>query len=193
MSTPLGLKFPATEESKSNPFASGPKLLLCGPADEGHRNLDLLEKAIVCAIDIKNAEELSSVVSATAPDLIVLSLEALLTVLSNKTTSINSAEDLEHALLGLCPRHAEIVRMIAKGLRNHEIATSLGLSCRTVKAILSSLYIRYDVTNRTELLGLLMEQGHLAATQLHPRPASERAGLLSPRPTVVRRSQKTIR
>lgn len=192
MSTPLHVEFPTIEEPKSNSFASSPRLLVCNPAGEGHRNLDLLAKAIVCAIDINNAEELSNIVSATAPDLIVLSLEALLTVLSTKTDSIDSAEDLEHALSGLRPRDADVVRMIAKGLRNHEIANSLGLSCRTVKAILSSLYVRYDVTNRTELLGLLMEQGH-SATQLHPKPASERKRLPSPRPTVIRSNQESQR
>src|SRR5581483_1112976 len=113
-------------------------------------------------------------VSHTTPDLIVLSLETLQKLFSKTTLPVNSTDDLERALWGLRDRQAEIVRMIAKGLRNREIANSLGLSSRTVKAILSSLYLRYDVTNRTELLGLLMEQGHLAAAPLHPKLIAER-------------------
>ncbi len=190
MSFPASVEFPAMEELASDSFPSSPRLLFCGPGGKAYRNLELFRKADVCALDVFSAEELSEVVSATAPDLIVLSPEALRRVLSNQAHSSSSIEDLEYALLGLRDRQAEIIRMIAKGLRNREIAASLGLSCRTVKAILSSLYLRYDVTNRTELLGLLMEQGHLAATQHLAKPTSVREGPLPLRPTVIRRNQK---
>ena len=190
MSTLSRVEFPARKESKSKSFTPRPKLLFCGPGDAGHPNLDL-HKAEVCALDIRSAEDLLRAVSATAPDLIVLSLEALRRVLSNNVLSFDSPEDLEYALGGVRARQADIIRMIAKGLRNREIATSLGLSSRTVKAILSSLYLRYDVTNRTELLGLLMEQGHLAATQLHPQAASEPESQPGPGPLAVRRPQKS--
>jgi DNA-binding CsgD family transcriptional regulator len=190
MSTLLPVECPATERSTSTSFPSNLKLLFCGPDGRDCGNLGLLNTANVCTIDIHSAEELSSAVAATTPDLIVLSLEALRRVLPNQTISFNAAEDLEYALSGLHPRQADIIRMLAKGLRNHEIGATLGLSSRTVKAILSSLYLRYDVTNRTELLGLLMEQGHLAAPQLHLKPGLEQGGQLNSRPTLVRRSQR---
>jgi DNA-binding CsgD family transcriptional regulator len=190
MSTRLRVLFPATEESKSKSLTPSPRLLFCGPTGSGQQNLDLFSKVDVCAVDVQSAEELSRAVSATAPDLIVLSLEALRRVFANGTSSFNSAEDLEYALLGLRARQADIVRMIAKGLRNREIARSLGLSSRTVKAILSALYLRYDVTNRTELLGLLMEQGHSAAPQLHPMPATEQRAPVSHKQMAVRRPPK---
>lgn len=182
MSSSVPADSSATEGPHFNSFTSNPRLLFCGPACKDHLNLQLLNKANICAVDIHSVKELSQAVSATAPDLIVLDLDTLRRVLANEILPSNSAEDLEYALFGLHARHADIVRMIAKGLRNREIATSLGLSSRTVKAILSSLYLRYDVTNRTELLGLLMEQGHLAAAQAHPKLTADREARQKPKP-----------
>jgi DNA-binding CsgD family transcriptional regulator len=190
MSTLSRVEFLARDESKSKSSTAGPRLLFCGPTGKGQPNLEQLNQADVCAVDIRSAGELSSALSAIAPDLVVLSLEAVRRLLSDKTFVLNSAEDLEYALSGLRTRHADIIRMMAKGLRNHEIANSLGLSSRTVKAILSSLYLHYDVTNRTELLGLLMEQGHLAAAQVYPMPVLERDALRNAKPTIVSGNQK---
>jgi DNA-binding CsgD family transcriptional regulator len=190
MSALQSVELPATEGLQSNSFAPGPRLLFCGPPGEGHRSLQLLNNAVVCALDIQSVEELLQAVSATAPELIVLDFGTLRRLLPGRTPSFSPAEDLEYALSELDPRQADVVRMIAKGLRNREIATSLGLSSRTVKAILSSLYLRYDVTNRTELLGLLMEQGHLAGTRLQPGVDLEREGTMNLSMTVVRASQQ---
>jgi DNA-binding CsgD family transcriptional regulator len=192
MSAQQSVEFPATEEFQSDSFTPGPKLLFCAATGRCQRNLQLLRKgADVRAIDIQSAEQLLRAALATAPDLIVLDFETLRRILGADVLPLASAEDLEYALSELNARQADIVRMIAKGLRNREIAASLGLSSRTVKAILSSLYLRYDVTNRTELLGLLMEQGHLAATQLDQVADSKRKGAPNPRLTVVRRGQRS--
>lgn len=190
MST-LRVELPSTAEFKSDCFTPSPKLLLCGANGQDLQKLGLLKRAKVCAVDVQSAEELSIAVSQTTPDLIVLSLETLQKLFSKTPLPVNSTDDLERALWGLHDRQAEIVRMIAKGLRNREIASSLGLSSRTVKAILSSLYLRYDVTNRTELLGLLMEQGHLTAALLHPKLIPERGTQPSPRPAIVTKDRNS--
>jgi DNA-binding CsgD family transcriptional regulator len=190
MSALQSVEFPTIEGPQTDSFTPGPKLLFCSPTGRSSQNLQFLNKADVCALNIHSAAELLRAVSAAAPDLIVLDFETLRKILAAGNLSFTSAEDLEYALSGLNSRQADIVRMIAKGLRNREIASSLGLSSRTVKAILSSLYLRYDVTNRTELLGLLMEQGHLAATQPHARTDSEWESTRTPMPIVARRSQK---
>ena len=51
----------------------------------------------------------------------------------------------------------KILAMLAKGQTNDEIAKALRLSSRTVKRILSSLFERLQVTNRTELAGRVAE------------------------------------
>jgi DNA-binding CsgD family transcriptional regulator len=190
MPTSFSAEFPATEGPKSNSFTSSPRLLFCGPAGRSRRNLELLSKADVRAVDIQSAEELWEVVSATAPDFVALSPETLRRVLSQKTEPVGSAEELECALWGLPARQADIIRMITKGLSNREIATSLGLSTATVKVFLTSLYLRYEVANRTELLGVLMELGHQAASKPHPKSSSAQEEQPNLRPTIVHRNQK---
>ena len=58
----------------------------------------------------------------------------------------------------LTERHREILFLVCKGFRNPEIAERLGLSSRTVKSNVSHLLAVYEVSNRTELAGLVGEE-----------------------------------
>lgn len=44
--------------------------------------------------------------------------------------------------------------LLSKGLRNAEIADQVDMTERTVKGYVSRLFLIFDVTNRTELVGL---------------------------------------
>jgi DNA-binding CsgD family transcriptional regulator len=57
----------------------------------------------------------------------------------------------------LARRELKILAMLAKGQTNDEIARALRLSSRTVKRVLSNLFERLEVTNRTELVGRAAE------------------------------------
>jgi hypothetical protein len=50
-----------------------------------------------------------------------------------------------------------------------------------VRTVLSNLYLEYEVTNRTELLGLLVEQGHEGRL---PQSTGERNGSTRTRQTL---------
>ena len=50
-------------------------------------------------------------------------------------------------------RQLDVLHMVCKGLRNAEIAHQLGISERTVKGYVGQLFLIFDVTNRTELVG----------------------------------------
>ena len=52
-------------------------------------------------------------------------------------------------------RQREVLFLTCKGLRNVEIARQLGVAERTVKGYLTHLFVLFDVTNRTELVGRL--------------------------------------
>jgi DNA-binding NarL/FixJ family response regulator len=143
------------------------RLLLCDRHGHGPTVLGDMRQAELCTADVFDFDSLSKVVTRMSPDLVLLSKDLLEEMLMKERRHIDPAEDLECALIDLRPRDAEVIRMLAKGLRNHEIASSLGLRVRTVKSILSILYLRHDVTNRTELLGLLMEQGHSRVAMAH--------------------------
>ena len=148
------------------------RLLLCGPAALDFRLLGSVTLADVCTAEVTSTEELKAAMSSLAPDLVLVRKQTLEQLLCSTSGTLVTPEDLEFALLQLPERQVELIRLLAKGLRNHEIASALGVTTRTVKALLSALFIRYDVTNRTELLGLLMEEGHSLAMRPGVRPAT---------------------
>jgi DNA-binding CsgD family transcriptional regulator len=53
-------------------------------------------------------------------------------------------------------KQTEILELTCKGLRNSEIAEVVGLKERTVKGYMAQLFLIFDVTNRTELVGLFV-------------------------------------
>jgi DNA-binding NarL/FixJ family response regulator len=61
----------------------------------------------------------------------------------------------------LTPRELEVVRMVARGLSNKEIAETLAITPGTVKAHLRSIFEKLDVTSRGRLSVLARENGVL--------------------------------
>ncbi|MBP6628999.1 MAG: helix-turn-helix transcriptional regulator [Kofleriaceae bacterium] len=63
------------------------------------------------------------------------------------------------ATLGLGPRTVEVVRLLARGLENKEIARTLGIADNTVEYHLTRAYTRAGVQTRMQLLALLLARG----------------------------------
>lgn len=61
----------------------------------------------------------------------------------------------------LSPRETDVVRMVASGLRNKEIALRLSISEGTVKSYLHAIYEKLDVHGRVELTLYAQENGLL--------------------------------
>jgi DNA-binding NarL/FixJ family response regulator len=70
------------------------------------------------------------------------------------TSGVPATEPLEGA--ALAPRELEVLRLVAQGLANKEIAAELGISPHTVKYHLASVLAKLGVSTRTEavLLGI---------------------------------------
>jgi NarL family two-component system response regulator LiaR len=66
---------------------------------------------------------------------------------------------------GLTPREMEVLRLLAQGLTNYQLARQLGLSVRTVEAHLTHIYNKLDVNSRTEAALFAQRKGWLAADQ----------------------------
>jgi DNA-binding NarL/FixJ family response regulator len=62
----------------------------------------------------------------------------------------------------LSEREHEVLALVARGLSNHDIATRLGISEKTVKAHLTSVFRRLGVDDRTQAAAWAREHGVLA-------------------------------
>jgi DNA-binding NarL/FixJ family response regulator len=69
-------------------------------------------------------------------------------------------------------RELEVVRLVARGLSNEEVAAHLGLSRKTVEAYLSSIYERIGFASRTELALWAEREGWLDASGAESGPSS---------------------
>lgn len=66
----------------------------------------------------------------------------------------------------LSSREIEILSLAAKGIFNKEIAKRLGLSLRTVKGYLGSIFLKLDVSSRTEAVIVSLRQGIITLDDL---------------------------
>ncbi len=55
--------------------------------------------------------------------------------------------------------HSDVLELLCRGLRNAEIGCALGMSERSVKAYVTQLLLMFDVSNRTELVGMVGRVG----------------------------------
>lgn len=62
----------------------------------------------------------------------------------------------------LSPREREVLRLVAKGRTNKEIAEGLSLSVRTVERHRSSIMTKIGLQNRAELVAYAVRQGFLS-------------------------------
>jgi DNA-binding NarL/FixJ family response regulator len=91
--------------------------------------------------------QIAAALQATAADLVVMTPEG---------TTIPA---VPHAASGLTARETEVLRMIAEGLANKEIAYRLGISEHTVKFHVSALLGKLGAGSRAEAIGLGIRQG----------------------------------
>ena len=61
--------------------------------------------------------------------------------------------------LHLSGRQADVVRLIARGMTNHEIAGTLHLAETTVKGYVSEVLTRHGLRDRTQLVVAAYESG----------------------------------
>jgi NarL family two-component system response regulator YdfI len=104
-----------------------------------------------------SSEEIIAAVQAAATGLIALHRDAFNYLLSR----IRPGERPELAFSDpiLSPREIEILRMIAEGLGNKEIASKLSISDHTVKFHISSIFVKVGAANRAEAVTLGIRQG----------------------------------
>ena len=102
-------------------------------------------------------EEIFAAIQASVTGLVVLDPDALDSLLSSSDAEAQSELDPSDQIL--TPREIEILRMIADGLGNKEIASKLGISDHTVKFHISSIFAKLGASNRAEAVTLGIRHG----------------------------------
>lgn len=101
-------------------------------------------------------EEIFAAIRACSSGLVVLhrdALDSLLPVDAESQPELDSSDQI------LTPREIEVLRMIAEGLGNKEIASKLKISDHTVKFHISAIFAKLGAVNRAEAVTLGIRLG----------------------------------
>ncbi len=146
--------------------ASGPRVVLLTDHVTGELAREAL-RAGARAVLPRNAtaEEILAAIEAAAVGLIALNpetVDAALNLSANGARNPADGAGRSHPRApetALSPREIEVLRMIAEGLGNKEIASRLKISEHTVKFHVSSIFTKLDVSSRTEAVTLGVRLG----------------------------------
>lgn len=101
-------------------------------------------------------KDLVSAIEAAQSGLVLLDAEVSKTLAARVPAATARREE---AMDELTPREVEVLRMLAEGLSNHELASRLGVSDHTVKFHISSILDKLGASTRTEAVTLGIRMG----------------------------------
>ena len=89
-------------------------------------------------------------------------ISAIRDVVAGKSPSIQLQEpDPKPPEAKITPRQAEVLKLVAKGFTNKEIAGLLNISPESVKEHIANILIRLDASSRSEAVAIAMSEGWL--------------------------------
>lgn len=145
---------------------SGVKLLLFGMDNDPDRFLRAVHLGI-CGYLLKEASaaEIVAAVRACASGEAICPPSLCMTLIQyiskRKYEKFESAESMGCAQKNLTPRQLQLLRLVAEGLTNKEIAANLNLSQFTVKNHLRRVMRQVEATSRYDAVDLLRASGQL--------------------------------
>jgi len=142
---------------------ASPALVVLTAAMESSQILELLNAGARAILSREaGAAEIIGAVSAAAAGLVVLApeverqLRGALVLNSAPTAAIRSSND---GVQPLTARELEVLRMIADGLANKQIAARLGISEHTVKFHVGSVFMKVGASTRAEAVVIGARRG----------------------------------
>jgi DNA-binding NarL/FixJ family response regulator len=141
-----------------------PAIVLLADAGESGWVTDTLRGGVLAILPRHaNADEIVAAVSAAAAGLVTIHpsfVEALVASPVANAEAIDVATPRVGDVRGeLTPREIEILRMLAEGLANKQIAARLGISEHTVKFHIASVYAKLGASSRTEAVRIGAQRG----------------------------------
>ncbi len=106
-----------------------------------------------------DADDLVSAIRRVADGEILLRAELAASVLDEFKRAKEAPEHPEHRLSELTEREATILRLLAQGASNAEIADALGVSEKTVRNRLSEIFSKLRLNNRTQAALYALREG----------------------------------
>ena len=89
-------------------------------------------------------------------------ISAIRDVVAGKSPSIQLQEpDPKPPEAKITPRQAEVLKLVAKGFTNKEIARLLNISPESIKEHIANILIRLDASSRSEAVAIAMSEGWL--------------------------------
>ncbi len=113
-----------------------------------------------------NRATLFRAIQAAACGEMVVQLEVMARILSHAAHHVStlpaaSAPPIRREI-DLTERELEVLASLVRGERNKEIAKSLGVTERTVRAHLSTIYLKLDVDSCAQAVAVAIEKGLLS-------------------------------
>lgn len=105
------------------------------------------------------ADELVTAIRQVAEGETLLSPELAVSILDEFHKVSDLPEHPEHKISGLSEREADILRLVAKGATNQEIAQALDVSEKTVRNRMSEIFSKLRLNNRTEAALYALREG----------------------------------
>ena len=124
---------------------------------EGLKSLLELEGDIQVVAEAEDGVDCLEKLKSCTPDVLLLDinmprkngLEVLQTLKSSKSKMIEKNRD-EGKIESLTKRELEVLKLLAVGMYNKEVAEKLNISERTVKNHVSNIFKKIEVTDRTQ-------------------------------------------
>jgi DNA-binding NarL/FixJ family response regulator len=119
---------------------------------------DLLRQGYAAVLEPDaSASELLAAVHAAAAGLVTLDRATLATLLNGHERPVSAGATLSSGRL--TPRETEVLRLMAAGLVNKEIAGRLGISDHTAKFHVAAILQKLDAASRAEAVAIGMRTG----------------------------------
>ena len=138
-------------------MTAGPALVILTDSAENFFPVVLRSGARAMLPRDAKAEEIFAAIHASLAGLVVLDHTVFNSILPLTGSGEETTNDASDQIL--TPREIEVLRMIAEGLGNKEIASKLGISDHTVKFHTSSIFAKLGASNRAEAVTLGIREG----------------------------------